>query len=264
MKSPLITVITVSYNAALSIEQTILSVINQTCLNIEYIIIDGGSTDSTVDVIKKYADKISYWVSEPDKGIYDAMNKGIKAAIGKYTLFMNVNDTFYDCSTVAEVCNLIEKYDSQHDAYYGNVAISNEYGLYIMKPGSLELIKRKMIFSHQSVFIRTSLLKKYLFDLRYRFAADYNQLSLLYLSGHSFCYVDVTIALTPVDSGATYENYVSSTKEHFLILKGRGEHIFWAEKKTFFLRWLVRSVKSIVPKSLLYPLLRRVAKYKII
>ena len=80
MESSLITVITVSYNAASSIEQTIISVINQTYPHIEYIIIDGGSTDNTVDIIKKYADKISYWVSEPDKGIYDAMNKGIKIA----------------------------------------------------------------------------------------------------------------------------------------------------------------------------------------
>ena len=74
MNNPLISVVTVSYNAVLTIEQTILSVINQTYPHIEYIIIDGGSTDGTVDIIKKYANRIAYWVSEPDKGIYDAMN----------------------------------------------------------------------------------------------------------------------------------------------------------------------------------------------
>ena len=79
----LISVVTVSYNAVATIEQTLLSVINQTYPNIEYIIIDGGSTDGTVDIIKKYADEIVYWISEPDKGIYDAMNKGIKKANGE-------------------------------------------------------------------------------------------------------------------------------------------------------------------------------------
>ena len=91
-----------------------------------------------------------------------------------------------------------------------------------------------MIFSHQSVFIRTSLLKKYLFDLRYRFAADYNQLSILYLSGHSFCYVDITVALTPTDSGATYENYVSSTKEHFFDFEEKGREYILGRKKNAF------------------------------
>ncbi len=88
MNNPLISVVTVSYNAVTTIEQTILSVINQTYSNIEYIIIDGGSTDGTVDIIRKYADRIAYWVSEPDKGIYDAMNKGTKKANGEYISFL--------------------------------------------------------------------------------------------------------------------------------------------------------------------------------
>ena len=103
--NPLISVVTVSYNAVSTIEQTILSVINQTYPHIEYIIIDGGSTYGTVDIIKKYADKIAYWVSEPDKGIYDAMNKGIKVATGEWINFMNSGDCLYRNDTIEKILN---------------------------------------------------------------------------------------------------------------------------------------------------------------
>ena len=89
ISGPKISIVTISYNAITEIEKTILSVINQTYTNIEYIIIDGGSTDGTVNIIKQYVDKISIWKSEPDHGVYDAMNKGIKLASGEWILFMN-------------------------------------------------------------------------------------------------------------------------------------------------------------------------------
>lgn len=87
-KSPLISIITVSFNCVKTIEETILSVINQSYTSIEYIIIDGKSTDGTIEIIKKYADRISFWVSEEDNGIYDAMNKGLKQASGDFVLFL--------------------------------------------------------------------------------------------------------------------------------------------------------------------------------
>ena len=94
MDTPIISVITVCYNAVANIEETMLSVLNQRYDKVEYIVIDGGSKDGTLDVIKKYANKLAYWISEPDKGIYDAMNKGIAKATGDWINFMNAGDKF--------------------------------------------------------------------------------------------------------------------------------------------------------------------------
>ena len=118
-RAPLISVITVSYNAVTTIEQTILSVINQTYSNIEYIIIDGGSTDGTVDIIRKYADRIAYWVSEPDKGIYDAMNKGTKKANGEYIAFLN-SDDWYELDAVSIIAQFA---DGKNDLISGIIKI---------------------------------------------------------------------------------------------------------------------------------------------
>lgn len=100
---PLVTVITVVYNAKELLEETILSVLNQTYSNIEYIIVDGGSTDGTLDIIKKYQDKISKYISEPDQGIYDAMNKGMSLSKGQWLNFMNAGDSFYSNDVLQKV-----------------------------------------------------------------------------------------------------------------------------------------------------------------
>jgi len=97
---PKISVITVVFNGVSSIEETVSNVLDQSYENLEYIVIDGGSNDGTQDLIKKYQDKISLWISEPDRGIYDAMNKGIAKASGEYVIFMNCGDKFYDADTV--------------------------------------------------------------------------------------------------------------------------------------------------------------------
>ena len=98
-----LSVITINFNNRDGLRKTIESVVKQTYKDFEYIIIDGGSTDGSVDVIKEYADKIDYWVSEPDKGIYNAMNKGIDVAKGEYCIFMNSGDVFFSNDVYNEV-----------------------------------------------------------------------------------------------------------------------------------------------------------------
>ena len=123
IKKPLISIITVVFNGEKKLEKTILSVINQTYDNLEYIVIDGSSKDGTIDIVKKYEDKINYWVSEKDSGIYEAMNKGILASKGDYINFMNAGDFFTKNNLVSEVVNILAS--EEIDFLYGDFNIGN-------------------------------------------------------------------------------------------------------------------------------------------
>lgn len=194
MNQPLITIITVSYNAIDFIETTIQSVINQTYSNIEYIIIDGKSTDGTVEVIKKYTDHISYWVSESDRGIYDAMNKGIELAHGEWVNFMNCGDVFFQNTIVDIIATFVSK--SECDIVYGDVMLNINGNLKLKKARSLEYIEYSLPFCHQSSFVKLALLRKNRFDLSYKIAADYALFYKLYSEIKcSFIYVGEVVAI---------------------------------------------------------------------
>lgn len=170
MNKPLISIITVVYNGARTIERTIQSVCNQTYENIEYIIIDGNSTDNTLEIVKKF-NCINKLISEPDAGIYDAMNKGISLAKGDYIALLN-SDDWYEPDTCEIVANRIMA--TGKDVYYGlERVVSLDNTTEFIYGYTMKTINNFMI-AHPTCFVSKNIYKKYLYDLRYKSAADYD------------------------------------------------------------------------------------------
>lgn len=173
-EKPLISVVTVVYNGEATLEQTILSVVSQTYENVEYIIVDGGSKDGTIDIIKKYECKIDYWQSEPDRGIYDAMNKGIGLALGEWIYIIGADDFFVDENVINELSDL---FIGSYDVISGTVWAVNSKGFqYAFDNNYSRTIDEDNMYGisapHQGIFIRRKIMNKYLFDIKYNIAAD--------------------------------------------------------------------------------------------
>lgn len=211
---PLISIVTVSYNAATTIEQTILSVINQDFEDFEYIIVDGGSTDGTVDIIKKYQDKITLWVSEPDRGIYDAMNKGIIMANGKWVNFMNSGDSFYNLNVLSNL-KLPTLFDFQ--VVYGSINCLTKSNSFILKPKAVEKMKDSMIFCHQAAFVNWTCLNEYKFDIRFKVAADFKFFRSLYIGNYRFKEIDVIVANYEAEEGVSSSSFYQMDKEYAIV-----------------------------------------------
>lgn len=221
MNKPLITIITVCYNAAGSIRQTMESVLSQTWAGIEYLVIDGKSSDDTVQIVAAMqplfeARGIRFrCLSERDGGIYDAMNKGIGMACGDWINFMNAGDRF----SSADVLERLFRADSETypDVIYGNTTLLLDFGKVRMRPKPLDCLKKKMVFCHQACFVRTGLMKSSLFDLRYRLAADYAFFYSYYVNRGEFRYFDMDIADFESEEGASSRNRLEVNKEHAMI-----------------------------------------------
>jgi glycosyltransferase involved in cell wall biosynthesis len=177
MNQPVFSIITITYNAAHCLKETILSVVNQSYPGVEYLVIDGASTDGTVDIIRQYEAKISYWTSEADKGLYDAMNKGLRRATGDYVWFMNAGDTLHSADVVRQMVALLQKDKPWPDIIYGETALMGEKGerLGLRRLRAPERLtwrsfRMGMLVSHQSFIVKRTIAP--LFDLQYRYSSD--------------------------------------------------------------------------------------------
>ncbi len=189
-----VTIITVCYNAIEGIEKTIQSVIGQSYLCIEYIVVDGASTDGTVDVVRKYADNIDYFVSEPDGGIYDAMNKGIKAATGEWIIFLNAGDTFASEDAIKDALSI----DTEGiDVIYGDsIELDGGTSRLMSSSAEVEQMEYEQVYRHGSSLVRASVHRLNLFDLSRKdlgYALDWELIRRLYINGFKFKRVNMPI-----------------------------------------------------------------------
>lgn len=187
-----ISVITVVRNDVQHIEETMLSVLNQTYPIIEYIVIDGASTDGTWEKIQQYSGRLAYSISEPDRGIYDAMNKGIKAITGDWCIFMNCGDLFYNESVVATIFK--DFVDMGESILYGDVCLRNgKKERFIKARAQKSKMKECMPSYHQATFIKASEIIKYPYDLRYKIIADYAFFYQLFRRNNKYKYYPLIV-----------------------------------------------------------------------
>jgi glycosyltransferase involved in cell wall biosynthesis len=217
MFQPKLSVITIVYNNVQDIERTLLSVLNQTYPRIEYLVIDGASTDGTLDILKKYESKLSKLTTEKDKGIYDAMNKGLAAATGDYVLFMNSGDELYASDTVEKVFSTA----TDADIYYGETEMFNEQWQslgrrrhQVPEQFNWKSFRYGMSVSHQAIYIRRSLTEPY--DLQYQLSSDIDWVIKAAKKAKKIVRVDGYVAKYLV-GGMSKKRHRQSLKERFQI-----------------------------------------------
>lgn len=232
--TPTISIITIVFNRKDDIMHTLESIIQQTYTSIEYIVIDGGSTDGTKELIERYKEKIDHFVSEKDKGIYDAMNKGLKFAQGDYVLFINGGDQLHDHNTIENVFkDVFQNGIEWPDIIYGECMLMDGKRQYITTrskyrhqefPQELNHYSFKLgtNVSHQSFIVRRNLTSEY--NLRYRWSSDVDwMLHCLKKAKKTHSYPYVISDFVIGDSSTKHK--ISSLKERFLIM---GKHYGWA------------------------------------
>ena len=189
-RKPLVSIVTIVYNGEKHLEQTIQSVLNQTYSNIEYIIIDGGSKDNTINIIEKYSDRLAYWISEKDNGISDAFNKGIAKSTGEIVGLINADD-WCDFDAIKHVVSSID----DRDVAYGDMAYWKNGVQQMIVYGKHSFLNHEMSINHPTVFVKRHCYQQYgLFDTNYKYAMDYDYVLRLEVNNCSFIHVPQILA----------------------------------------------------------------------
>jgi len=251
-----ISVITVVRNEAEKLERTIRSVLDQDFKEIEFIIIDGDSSDNTTEVIKRHASRVYAWVSEPDEGPYDAMNKGISMASGEWILFLNAGDTFADPSILTRI--FLQDH-SGYDVIHGDKIV--DYGPFsvLIRSRQIDAIREGMIFSHQSVFVRTKLLKSAGFQTIYPIGADYDLFYRLYSEGKRFRYYPEPVAQVEA-WGISHRQMVQAAREQYKVLKFYS-NVSWRERRRHYFRMFVLQCQTLIHRTLPRTIVLKLIKF---
>ena len=217
--APLISVITAVFNGAEHIEETILAVAEQTYPNVEHIVVDGGSTDGTVAILEEHSDKLGYWVSEPDKGIYDAMNKGIELVSdpGSYVLFANSDDHLYSREALERVISQ----SSGEDLVYGKMVLTDGdiSGVAGRRVDFDDLAQQTLC--HPATFVRRRVFDQVgKFDTSYRIAADYDHIVRCFAAPVTTRFVDVIVATMRM-GGVSDDRFLLSCRERKNVIRKR-------------------------------------------
>ncbi len=245
LKKGRVSVVTVTYNAEDFLESTIKSIINQTYEDIEYIVIDGLSTDRTPDIIQQYIESIDIYISEKDNGIYDAMNKAIDVATGEWIIFMNAGDNFYNNEVVHDV---FANTPVDAELVYGRHVWKNGDKEFVIPTRPLEEMWQRISFSHQSLFSKTALMQEKKFDLSYKIVCDYEFYFSLYMQGKKFHNSNIIIS-TVSAGGFSDVSFFTRTYERWSVVKQHKKSI--EMHKFYFNLVLDHIIKEKIAKNLL-------------